>query len=126
MIESSINLEKESDPLSFNCFYCNKTCDHICLKCKYVMCQKCSKKHQRTPYALTNKMAKKLENKNISVISIINSQFICENHLLEYKFYCPLCKINLCPKCKEEHFHINCPCLKYQKYVLKRINELFK
>ena len=61
------------------------------------MCQKCSKKHIKNPYALTKK-TKKLESTNKSIICIMNSQYICENHLLQYKFYCPVCKINLCQK----------------------------
>jgi len=122
IIKSSIDFEKESDPYTFSCFYCKKNCNHICVKCKYVMCQKCSKKHIKNPYALTKK-TKKLESTNKSIICIMNSQYICENHLLQYKFYCPVCKINLCQKCKEEHFHINCPSLNEQKLLFKEINE---
>ena len=122
MIEGNIDFEKESEPYTFTCFYCKKSCNRICIKCKYIMCQNCSQKHIKNPYALTKK-AKKLENKNQSIICIMNSQYICENHLLQYKFYCPVCKINLCQKCKEEHFHINCPCLNEQKFISKEINE---
>ena len=53
----------------------------------------------------------------------MNNQYICKNHLLEFQFYCPVCKINLCKYCKKEHFHINCPELKYQKLISKEINE---
>ena len=122
MIESSFDFEKDSEPYTFTCSYCNKTCNHICVKCKYIMCQKCSKKHIRNPYALSKK-TKKLENANKSIICIMNNQYICENHLLQYKFYCPVCKINLCQKCKEEHFHINCPYLSDQKFKSKEISE---
>ena len=123
IIECNIDFEKDSEPFIFNCFYCQKSCNDICIKCKYVMCQKCSKRHKKVPYPVSKKSKRFIESKNNSVINIINSQFICNKHLFEYKFYCPICKINLCQNCKEEHFHINCPYLKNQKFIFKQMNE---
>ena len=34
MIEGNIDFEKESEPYTFTCFYCKKSCNHICVKCK--------------------------------------------------------------------------------------------
>ena len=54
---------------------------------------------------------------------IAKYQFICDIHLLLYKFYCPVCKINFCKKCKEGHFHLNCPNLLKEKINYKDIIE---
>ena len=122
IIESSIGPEKGNNPPNFNCFYCKKNCELICVRCKYCLCKKCAKKHTRIP-EIENILDSEENSGNNSVINIIKCQYICENHLLEYKFYCPICKINLCQYCKEEHFHINCPELKNQKFIFKEINE---
>jgi len=122
IIESSIVLEKSSNPPNFNCFYCKKNCELICVRCKYCLCRKCAKKHTRIP-EFENILDSQRKSNNNSVINIIKYQYICENHLLEYKFYCPVCNINLCQNCKEQHFHINCPELKNQKFKFEEIYE---
>ena len=35
-------------------------------------------------------------------------QYFCDIHCCKYNFYCPVCKLNICDKCKESHIHINC------------------
>ena len=122
IIESPIDLEKICEPFNFKCFYCKKDCELICVICKYCVCQKCSKKHTKIP-EFENLLNSGANSNNNSVINIMKCQYICESHLLEYEFYCPICKINLCIKCRKEHFHINCPELKYQKDISKEINE---
>ena len=49
IIESNIDFEKESKPFNFKCFYCKKDCELICARCKYLLCQKCSKNHNQIP-----------------------------------------------------------------------------
>ncbi len=44
--------------------------------------------------------------------NIMDCQYICTNHFVKYKCYCPLYKINLCKECIYEHYHINFPQLK--------------
>ena len=122
IIEINIDFEKDSKPFNFKCFYCKKDCKLVCARCKYLLCQKCSKKHNQIP-ELENDFDSKYNPDKNSVINIMNNQYICKNHLLEFQFYCPVCKINLCKYCKKEHFHINCPELKYQKFISKEINE---
>ena len=86
------------------CVYCMSKCDKLCVKCKNLICKKCLKEHCKSPYIHRQNNELKLEDP-------VNSQFICSIHLYNYQFYCPICKINLCQKCKEEHFHMNCPSL---------------
>ena len=123
IIGSSIDLEKDSEAFTFKCTYCKKKCNNICIKCKYDICGDCTKKHINIPYAITEEIAEELINGNNSVYNIMNSQFICDKHLLEYKYFCPFCKINMCLKCQDEHFHINCPALLDKKFKFKNISE---
>ena len=123
VIKNSFDLEKDKKPMTFICYYCKKECNHLCIKCKYLICEECAKEHNKIPYAITEEIAEELNNDNESVFSIINSQYSCDKHLLKYKFYCPFCKVNLCQNCKDEHFHINCPSLFNNKFIFKNIKE---
>lgn len=123
IIESSIDLEKNSEAFTFNCSYCKKECNNICIKCKYVLCEDCSKEHIKIPYAITEEISEDLLSEKNSVYNIINSQYICDKHLLEYKHFCPFCKVNMCLKCQDEHFHINCPALLGKELKMKDIKE---
>ena len=89
IIEKPFSFEKNQETLEFFCFYCKSQCNHICIKCKYVMCENCTKEHIMNPYNFSHS---KTKNKS-KVFLIANSQFICDKHLLEYKYYCPYCKI---------------------------------
>lgn len=121
IIEYSIDFNEVNKPFTYNCVYCKKKSEHICLICKYVLCEECSKEHTRIPFVLTEEINTILKRGKNSILEINKSQYSCEKHFLEYKFYCPICKINLCNKCKEEHFHINCPSLFDNKFIFKDI-----
>ena len=121
-IEKSINLE-ESNPFIDKCVYCKKKCNQICIKCKYAICEVCSREHNKIPYVQDMQSNKIFYDEEKYIKPIIKCQYICNIHLLLYKFYCPVCKINICKKCKEGHFHMNCPNLLNQKINYKDIIE---
>lgn len=121
-IEKSFNSEK-SDSFIDKCVYCNKKCNQICIKCKNAICKGCSREHNKIPYVKDKQSTEILSDEEKYIKPIIKCQFICDIHLLLYKFYCPVCKINICKKCKEGHFHMNCPNLLKEKINYKDIIE---
>ena len=102
--EKPFALPKRSFLHALKCAYCMNRCDNLCVKCKNLICNKCLKEHCKRPYIHR-------QNNELKIEDPVNSQFICSVHLFNYQFYCPICKINLCEKCKEEHYHMNCPSL---------------
>ena len=50
---------------------------------------------------------KNIPDKN-TFMNLMLFQFFCDIHCCKYNFYCPVCKLNMCDKCKESHIHINC------------------
>ena len=102
--EKPFDLPRRSFLHYLKCAYCMNRCDNLCVKCKNLICNKCLKEHCKRPYI-------NRQNNELKIEDPVNSQFICSVHLFNYQFYCPICKINLCEKCKEEHYHMNCPSL---------------
>ena len=102
--EKPFDLPRRSFLHYLKCAYCMNRCDNLCVKCKNLICNKCLKEHCKRPYI-------NRQNNELKIEDPVNSQFICSIHLFNYQFYCPICKINLCEKCKEEHYHMNCPSL---------------
>ena len=95
-----------------NCHYCHKKCYNLCIECKNFVCQNCEDAH--IPKAIdeipqlkifkdnkTNIEERKYFFKNNDI------QFICKVHFLQYKFFCPICRKNLCIQCRNYHNHIN-------------------
>ena len=116
-------LEKNSDSFIHKCFSCSEKCKNICVKCKYFVCDECAKQHNKSPYTLNMGGSEDLNDDKNSVIAMEKCQYYCNKHLLEFKFYCPICKINLCENCKNEHFHMNCPSLYSKNIEFKNISE---
>ena len=116
-------LEKSSDSFPHKCFSCSKKCTNICVKCKYFVCNECTKQHNKPTYMLNVGGSEALNVDKDSVMAIEKSQYFCGKHLLEFKFYCPICKIDLCENCKNEHFHMNCPSLCSKNIEFKNISE---
>ena len=116
-------LEKSCESFLHKCVYCSCECKNICIKCKYFICKECAKRHNKSPYTLNTEKSETLNEDKDSILTIENSQYFCDKHLLEFKFYCPICKINLCEECKNEHFHMNCPSLFSKNLEFKNISE---
>lgn len=98
--------DQNSIKLENNCGICNNICNNICLKCNMKLCDNCSKSHD-----MIIPIDKRIQYEQKLICSILDQQYYCKEHLLQYIFFCPICKINLCPLCDEEHYHINCPIL---------------
>lgn len=81
------------------------SCCNICLKCGLNICDNCLKEHESS-YLLIDKNSEEIKEK--LVVPIIDRQFYCNNHLLKFCKFCPICKADLCKKCLIEHIHINC------------------
>ena len=108
IIEKPLEPENKSKSLKFKCHYCEKECQNICLKCKYVLCEECFLEHNGVPLSDKIKIPSKKIVDDETFMNLINSQYFCDKHLYKYNFYCPVCKINLCDSCKKRHIHINC------------------
>jgi len=106
-IVENILLENEIKNPSINkkCEYCNMGCCNICLKCGLNICDNCLKEHESS-YLLIGKDIKEMKGK--LVVPIMDRQFYCNNHLLKFSKFCPICKVNLCNQCIIEHIHTNC------------------
>ena len=129
-VEKYVNLKHKCEPFSLKCKYCEKKCNNICIKCKYTLCRECFKEHDKIPYLPNIQISSKNNKQESTIMSLINCQYFCNEHLLKYQFFCPVCKINLCEECNEGHLHINCPNLLEQNINLEHIiepsNECFK
>jgi len=77
--------------------------NNLCSNCKCLLCSKCLQNHF---------------NKCLTLFFIPSSDigFICADHNKKYEYFCTICNMNLCQKCKVEHEH-------YTKYSLKPLNE---
>ena len=108
IIKKPQDSQHNSEKTKFECYYCKKECQNICIKCKYILCEECFAIHNRVPLLDKIKIPwNEIVNKD-TYMNLINSQYFCEQHLSKYNFYCPLCKINLCDSCQKRHIHINC------------------
>ena len=107
IIESPLDSKNNSETPKFKCHYCKKETDHICIKCKYVLCEECFEEHNRVlPLENTKILTKNVADKN-TFMNMMLFQYFCDMHLYKYNFYCPVCKINTCDYCKDSHIHIN-------------------
>lgn len=106
--KKSVNSENKSKKLKFKCHYCEKECENVCIKCKYVLCEECFSEHNRVPLLENINIASDKNVDKYTFMNLINIQYFCGLHLRPYNFYCPLCKINMCDSCKKRHIHINC------------------
>ena len=130
-VEKYVDLKQKCEPFSLKCKYCEKKCNNMCIKCKYTLCRECFKEHDKIPYLPNIQISSKNNKKeSAGILNLINCQYFCNEHLLKYQFFCPVCKINLCEECNEEHIHINCLNLFEQNINLENIiepsNECFK
>ena len=95
------------------CCYCQKTCTSICIECKNHICQNCENGHiPKEEDEISNLLFSQNEDKDNEEKKYIypsnDIQFICKVHFLQFAFFCPFCRINLCIHCKNYHHHINC------------------
>ena len=95
------------------CNYCRCKTYNVCLKCELNICEKCKKEHE------CDELLYEEGEKKTLVVLIIEKQYYCNNHLLIFSKFCPICKINLCNKCLIEHIHINSFKLFEDEKVLK-------
>lgn len=116
MAEKSFTLKQKYIPLIVKCHYCMNNSTRICIKCKYTMCEECFIGHNKQNLLQTIQIPSIDGEKVIVFKDIINCQYFCDEHLLKYEYYCPVCKINLCELCNEEHIHINCRKL-FEQYI---------
>ena len=127
-IDKIISLQSEIKLISFKfdnvnkCIYCQKECNSICLECKQKICYECGQSHIPDENFKPNKIFlfedEDTEIKRKRYIWPINDlQFICKSHCLQYEYFCPICRKNLCEKCNNYHFHINCHSL--NEYSIK-------
>ena len=103
-----LDLKSKNEKSLNECIYCKKSCENICIRCKKFMCSDCSKDHDKDLYS--SKIQYNFNNTPLnSVQNIMECQYICNEHFFRYKYYCPICKINLCEQCITQHYHINLP-----------------
>ena len=102
-----------------NCEICKIICNNLCLKCNMNLCDNCSKAHD-----MNIPIDKRIQYEQKLICSILDQQYYCKEHLLQYIFFCPICKINLCRFCKEEHYHINCPSLLEERKNIQIVEKL--
>ena len=108
IVEKPLQSDYKYEHLQFKCHYCEKKCENICIKCKYILCEECFAEHNRVTILENIKISPdEISDKNTSM-NLIDSQYFCEQHFLKYNYCCPVCKINLCDSCIESHIHINC------------------
>ena len=110
---------------AFKCYYCKKNCDKMCIKCKYTICEECYKEHSKANLLQGIQINSDREEVESLFKNIITCQYFCDMHLCKYEDYCPVCKINLCRLCREEHIHINCKKLLAEKVELDDTTEFF-
>ena len=114
---------KSNKSPEYQCSYCQKQCNSICIECHNYICFNCKIGHLPDdnfvlPQIYFLKDTNPVENKQY-IIPYDDIQFMCKTHFYKYKYFCPICKINLCEHCRNYHVHINCyPLLEY-KVVLK-------
>ena len=96
----------------------------MCIKCKYTMCNECFREHNKANLLQTIQIHSNREEIESIFKNVIQCQYFCYIHLLKYKYYCPVCKINLCKLCRDEHIHINYKKLLVEKIKLDDINEI--
>ena len=92
IIERSFTPEQ----LIFKCYYCKNTCDKMCIKCKYTLCNECFKEHNKDNLLHTILIYSDREEIESIFKNVIHCQYFCDVHLFKYLYYCPVCKINLC------------------------------
>ena len=108
--------KKSNSYLPLKCYYCeNKTSD-ICLECKQYICKMCQNEHISNltdeDIISFNLVGLKLKEEEINYICIDKEmQFFCNEHFIQYQYFCPYCEKNLCNHCKNFHVHINCQSL---------------
>lgn len=101
------------------CNYCQNKCTKFCLECKKFVCKDCEKFHIPnenqdniivfSDYGLNNKK-EKIEKEKYNYF-YKQAQFFCDKHFIQYQYFCPICRKNLCSNCKDFHVHFNCQSL---------------
>ena len=134
-LDKIISLKSEIKLISYvydnfiKCIYCQKECNNICIECKQNICYECGQSHipnenfKLDPFFLFEDDDTKIKGKRY-IWPINDLQFICKSHCLQYEYFCPVCRKNLCEKCKNYHFHINCPSLNEYNVKLKSETEI--
>ena len=129
-------------PPDNKCIYCRKKCNLLCIECNQYVCNECWKSHIleenfEEPENWIIKGEDKIRSKQ-HICPFDDVQFICKTHFIQYEFFCPICKINLCHNCKNYHIHIGCNLLYDYKvnmqnqsiihsesdYFIKNINQI--
>ena len=133
-VDKIISFKSEIKLISFaynnvnKCIYCKKEYNDICIECKQNICYECGQSHipvekpEDNPFYLFEDEDTKMKRKRY-IWPINDLQFICKSHYLQYEYFCPICRKNLCETCKNYHFHINCPSLNEFKIKIESENE---
>jgi len=110
------------------CIYCQKECNDICIECKQYICNECGQYHipnkdiKQNSFYLFEEKDPQIKLKKY-IYEINDLQYICKSHYIQYEYFCPVCRINLCEKCKNYHWHINCILLNDYKIKIKNEND---
>ena len=100
IVELSANISLSKNSYERKCNYCSNTTINMCLKCGYFICEECKNSHER--YDLIKSSYFQLKK---TVFPIVESQYICREHI-EYKTnFCNCCRKDLCKICCNEHIH---------------------
>ena len=78
-----------------NCNKCfksinNESINYKCNSCNKLFCPNCINNHQK-------------ETNHSSIIKFYQDYQLCQKHNQKYSFFCEVCKISLCVKCKKTH-----------------------
>ena len=118
---------KCSIPSEYDCCICLKKCNSLCIECQKHICLNCEKKHIPTekPPFFKRYIIKDNTKKSRYIWPYDEIQFICKTHFLQYEYFCPICRINLCYHCRNYHVHINCySLLDYQIEIKNKSNSI--
>ena len=137
--DETINFPFEKKSHSFpasKCYYCQNATSDVCLECKNYICKRCQNEHVSKTndeniitWNLVGSKDKKEETNYICLDK--KMQFFCDEHFMQYRYFCPYCEKNLCTHCKNFHVHINCQSLfdniqtKNEKILSKNSSDKF-
>ena len=104
---------RNSSYISIYCYNCfnsinDSNNNFICKDCNKLFCKKCINRHMDI-------------NRHKIIIDFIPQYKLCQTHNEKYSFYCEICKINICDKCKFSHENHN---IKFFQDIIPNIEKL--
>lgn len=108
------------------CKYCSETSITFCMKCNEIVCEKCFKEHipeeKKEEKGIKGlDMFQKESNK--ICCTYFEQQFFCQKHLFKFKYFCPICNVNLCDNCIISHCHTNYIPFSKEQRIIKITNK---